>query len=377
MKEINIAKTIVDKRREMGITQEDLAEYIGVSKASVSKWETGQSYPDITFLPKLAAYFNVSIDELMNYSPQLTREAIKKLYHELAGEFSVKPFDQVHDRCRALIKKYYSCFPFLLQMSILYMNHHMLAGSKEQGEALLEEAIGLCLRVHEESGDGGLISQADRFHAGCLLMLNRPVEVIDLLDASDELHTVLSNHENWSILANAYFAIGKMEEAERILQLDMYDHLMVMINEAPMLLSINGKNMERAEMIIERIFSLVELFDLETLNFNGVLIMCLEAGAVYNAAGNREKALEYLTRYTDICCRVNFPTILHGDDFFDRIEGAFDDLPLGMEAPRDEKVVRESMIQALAANAAFSNLTEVPEFQNLIRRLESLKGEEK
>ena len=48
MKEINIAQTIIDKRKEKGITQEDLAEYIGVSKASVSKWETGQSYPDIT-----------------------------------------------------------------------------------------------------------------------------------------------------------------------------------------------------------------------------------------------------------------------------------------------------------------------------------------
>jgi transcriptional regulator with XRE-family HTH domain len=43
MKEINIAKTIVSKRREKGITQDELAEYIGVSKASVSKWETGGS----------------------------------------------------------------------------------------------------------------------------------------------------------------------------------------------------------------------------------------------------------------------------------------------------------------------------------------------
>jgi transcriptional regulator with XRE-family HTH domain len=49
MKEINIAKTIITKRKEKGITQDELAAYIGVSKASVSKWETAQSYPDITF----------------------------------------------------------------------------------------------------------------------------------------------------------------------------------------------------------------------------------------------------------------------------------------------------------------------------------------
>ena len=43
MREINIARTLVHKRKEKGLTQEDLARYFGVSKASVSKWETGGS----------------------------------------------------------------------------------------------------------------------------------------------------------------------------------------------------------------------------------------------------------------------------------------------------------------------------------------------
>ena len=42
MKEINIGNVLVVKRKEKGITQEELAHYMGVSKASVSKWETGQ-----------------------------------------------------------------------------------------------------------------------------------------------------------------------------------------------------------------------------------------------------------------------------------------------------------------------------------------------
>ena len=44
MKEINIARVLVNKRREKGVTQDELANYIGVSKASVSKWETGVSH---------------------------------------------------------------------------------------------------------------------------------------------------------------------------------------------------------------------------------------------------------------------------------------------------------------------------------------------
>ena len=80
MNELNIAKTLSAKRKEKGITQDELASYIGVSKASVSKWETGQSYADITFLPQLAAYFNISVDELIDYKPQMIDADIRRLY---------------------------------------------------------------------------------------------------------------------------------------------------------------------------------------------------------------------------------------------------------------------------------------------------------
>ena len=83
MKELNLSNILVKKRKEKGITQDQLAAYIGVSKASVSKWETGQSYPDITFLPQLAANFNMSVDELIGYKPQMTKEDIRKLYLRL------------------------------------------------------------------------------------------------------------------------------------------------------------------------------------------------------------------------------------------------------------------------------------------------------
>ena len=76
--EINIGKKINLKRKEKGMTQEELANYMGVSKAAISKWESGQSYPDITLLPILATFFNVSIDELIGYEPQMTEEDIRE-----------------------------------------------------------------------------------------------------------------------------------------------------------------------------------------------------------------------------------------------------------------------------------------------------------
>ena len=50
---ISVGNNIYRLRKEARLTQEDLASYLGVTKASVSKWETGQSYPDIELLPKM------------------------------------------------------------------------------------------------------------------------------------------------------------------------------------------------------------------------------------------------------------------------------------------------------------------------------------
>lgn len=66
--ELGIGKRIVELRRENNKTQEQLALYAGVSVAAVSKWETKQSYPDITLLPKIADFFEVTIDGLFGYT---------------------------------------------------------------------------------------------------------------------------------------------------------------------------------------------------------------------------------------------------------------------------------------------------------------------
>lgn len=62
---LKINEQIMALRKQKGITQGELADVLGVSNQSVSKWESGQCCPDIQLLPTLAAYFEVSIDELM------------------------------------------------------------------------------------------------------------------------------------------------------------------------------------------------------------------------------------------------------------------------------------------------------------------------
>lgn len=65
MNGVRIGEIIRELRGRKGISQEMLADVCGVSMQAVSKWENGQCYPDITFLPVLAEYFQVSLDYLM------------------------------------------------------------------------------------------------------------------------------------------------------------------------------------------------------------------------------------------------------------------------------------------------------------------------
>jgi len=69
---MKINEQIAALRKKKGITQENLAQALGVTNQSVSKWESGQCCPDIQLLPELAKYFEVSIDELMGEKSRKT-----------------------------------------------------------------------------------------------------------------------------------------------------------------------------------------------------------------------------------------------------------------------------------------------------------------
>ena len=63
--DMTIGKRIAHFRKEKGLTQEELAQHMGISPQAVSKWENDQTCPDISALPKLARLFDVTVDELL------------------------------------------------------------------------------------------------------------------------------------------------------------------------------------------------------------------------------------------------------------------------------------------------------------------------
>lgn len=104
MNGLRIAENLVRLRHDRNVTQKELADFMGVTKASVSKWESGRTVPDVLLLPQIASFFGVTLDELVGYEETLSREQIQKIY----------------------------------------LNHAMLAGTQEACMAVLQEADTFC-----------------------------------------------------------------------------------------------------------------------------------------------------------------------------------------------------------------------------------------
>lgn len=367
MKEINIAKVLVTMRKEKGITQEELASYIGVSKASVSKWETEQSYPDITLLPLLATYFNISIDELIDYQPQMTKQDIRKLYRSLSADFTTKPIDSVLENCRVIIKKYYSCFPLLLQMGLLMVNHVELLQDGQKVASLLAEAKALFIRVKEESDDMSLKRQALYMEALASLASNDPNTTLDLLDGS-----IAPAMPPESLLASAYQMTGRNQEAKSVLQVGIYQNIIVLFNFLPAYLSLCADDASKFEEALRRSLSLSDVFDMKHLH-PGVLVgLYLSAAQGYLVQKNHDKALRMLQHYTELVTSDIYPLKLHGDQFFDLLDNWMNELDLGTDLPRDEKTIRKSMAHVIIQNPVFSELSQDARFQNIVERLQSI-----
>lgn len=72
MDHLKTGEVISKKRKELGLTQNQLAKTLNISFQAVSKWENGTAYPDIEMLPRLAAALNTTVDALLCYSSVVT-----------------------------------------------------------------------------------------------------------------------------------------------------------------------------------------------------------------------------------------------------------------------------------------------------------------
>ena len=368
MKVLLIGQRIASKRKERGITQEELAQFLGVSKPAVSKWESGQSYPDITLLPPLATFFNTTVDELLCYEPQMSGSDIQKLYHRLAADFNSRPFHEVYQECLEYLRKYYSCWALQFSMGLLLINHINLAANPEKITEVIDKAMEIFRRIIQESANVNLSKQALSMEAVCLMSLGKPAEAIDLLDDEPEIHM-----DTELLLSRAYAMKGDFKRARSYIQRYLYQCVLGVISACPDYIYAYQKEPERVSKGVLKALELAYLYGINEMHPAVILPVYLLMAQTQCAGGKTEEALDWLEKYTNLALSADFfPLRLKGSAFFDSMEEFFETLSLGTHAPRSDESVRLSIREALTSNPVFEPLQTQPRFTLLLRRLDAI-----
>lgn len=102
---IKLGEKIRTLRKQKNISQEVLAQYLGVSFQAVSKWENGDNLPDVTLIPAIAIFFEVSTDELFDFNRLETEQKVQQACWDIAEYRYAEP-ERAEDDLRKLLKQY-------------------------------------------------------------------------------------------------------------------------------------------------------------------------------------------------------------------------------------------------------------------------------
>lgn len=152
----SFSSTIKNLRKQRDLTQEQIAEALGISCQAISKWETNLSFPDITLLPIISDYFGVSVDYLLGHDISKRNEEI-----DATCQYADKLFEN-NDAIMAI--------PLFREMlvkhpgneKLMYKLAWALSGTIKESPDNYEEAILLYQKILEISTDAEMRTHVTR-----------------------------------------------------------------------------------------------------------------------------------------------------------------------------------------------------------------------
>lgn len=239
---INISENIRTMRKGCKLTQEQLAEALGVTVGAVSKWESAMSVPDISTIIGLAEFFGTSVDVLLGY--ESPRGGVEKTKEALRAMRQKKQFSDGMREAEKALKKYPNLFDIVYECAMLYaVGGRERKSTKECHRAieLYEQALELMSQnTNPNIGDIGIRREIASLHIAmgeaekgisilrqsnirgindaligyALASVSRkPEEALPFLSRA-MIDIVFNQMQELSIgFSNAYLEMGKTEEA--------------------------------------------------------------------------------------------------------------------------------------------------------------------
>ena len=202
--QLKVSENIKRYRKSMNMTQEQLAESLGVTIGAVSKWENGGNVPDISTLMELANLYNISMDELLGYDKSTKNvDALAKLIEDLTHEHK---FDEAVIQAKNALARYPHTFKILMVCATMYTFKYV----ESQDMADCDEAIELsnrALTYISQNTDPEINDFTVKLQIAHLYREKDPERAIE------ELKKINYNGVNNAALSNIYMNLGKSKEA--------------------------------------------------------------------------------------------------------------------------------------------------------------------
>ena len=154
---MEIGSVIREKRTAQGLTQEQVATALGVSAPAVSKWERGESFPEITLLPALARLLGTDLNGLLSFQQEMGREEIAAFLGRLVQAAEEGPL-AAFALARAQVGQFPRCDSLALNVALTLEGVLTMAG--REGSAEEREWIQALYRQAAESRDQAVACQA-------------------------------------------------------------------------------------------------------------------------------------------------------------------------------------------------------------------------
>ncbi len=162
---LKLGEKIKRLRSQRELTQEQLADILGVSAQAVSRWENDSTYPDITLLPTIASYFEITLDELMGMEDFKNEEKLKELDEKIVKNGTE---GLIYDNI-LLLRDAVKTYPTDYQLQLRLINQLTFCQYKngrglteEEKNSLNREAVEIGNRILSRCTDGDIINKTTR-----------------------------------------------------------------------------------------------------------------------------------------------------------------------------------------------------------------------
>lgn len=211
-----------EKRRALGLTQEQVANYLGVTTPAVNKWEKGTTCPDIALLPALARLLKTDPNTLLSFEESLTRQEIHLFLKEAAEKVRVEGYAQGFALAMEKTREYPNCVELLYSTAIMLDATQLMADlTEEEKQRYLQQITALYERV-AKSGDPALAGKAKYMLASKLILGKQYAEAQEMLDLLPEWNAL----DKRGMQADIWAKQGKTAEAAKLMEQKL---LMVMM----------------------------------------------------------------------------------------------------------------------------------------------------